>query len=189
MGRIKPKVKRVFSFRKKGPKSSPEAAARQYIAIFFDEFMPGVAGEYEALDSDAEVPKRISLLEYQFEVIYYSLHCLDRAVLVNWGNEYRIAFMDQALYETCCHFASVIPDIAIESFIQSFRDQYNTHQREYSLMTLPTNDNTLKGTLFWEYTKRIMLLFGVGHPYIIAPTIMKGAFNIFTMMCKGAELM
>ncbi|MGA2851220.1 MAG: hypothetical protein ABSE46_19635 [Terracidiphilus sp.] len=168
------------------PRTRPREAARTFIANFFIEFMPGVVGEYELLQNATEGRPKLSLFEFQMEVLIFSLHLLDRAVFVNWGPEYRSAFMDGALSSACEAFSTALPEDSREHFVSCFRTHYNTRQQEYSSMSLPLSEASPKGTLFWEYAKRICQGAGVIHPEIIAPIMMEGASDFFTMMLKIA---
>lgn len=118
-------------------RTPPGQAAPNIIAAFFTGYIPGVESEYELLTKACNGSPQLSLPDLQMEVLILGLHCLDRAVFIKCGVEYRDAFMDHALTYTEQFFATALP----ESTLQYLRDLYNARQREYATMPpLPEKD-------------------------------------------------
>jgi len=168
------------------PITPPEQAGPRIVATFFVEFIPGVENEYELLKKACAGPPKIGLPDLQMETLIFGLHCLDRAVFVIWGADYRNAFMDYALAFAEEAFAAVLPEHIKEHFLEHLRDRYNMRQAEHAAMApLPEKDASPKGTLFWEYAKYICLEAGADP--VVLPTFLKEASAIFTMMNKIAQ--
>jgi hypothetical protein len=168
------------------PKDAPEVGAHKVIAAFFAEFLPGAKNEYGLLQESTSEPLRISLVDFQVEVLLLGLHCLDRDVMAEFGADYRNAFMDSAVTLAADALASVIPEDARDAFLERFEILYNARQREYGAMRLPVGDNSPKGTLFWEFAKRICLDAGAYSPVALAVMI-EEAVSIFGMMVEVTE--
>jgi hypothetical protein len=149
--------------------------------MFLTEFIPGVATEYGLLKEASGSSMKMEIGEFQMDVLIFSLHCLDRTVLANFGAEYRRVFMDHALSFVCGAFSSVLPKNAQEGFSTGFEKHYRTRQCEYSAMMLPLADNSPKGTLFYEYAVRLCRDAGVDNP-VAVQLMMEEAFAIFKMM-------
>ena len=165
------------------PKTPPEKAARQIIAAFFTEYLPGVSGEYGLLKEACQGTPGISLPVLQMEVLIFALHCLDRAAYANYGAEYRNFLMGHALAFTEEGFSAACPEHLRKQFLEDCRDLYNARQREYSSMPpLPEKEASPKGTLFWEYAKRVCN--DAGADPVVIPTLFEGAAAIFMMMNK-----
>jgi hypothetical protein len=165
----------------------PELAAPPIVATLLSEFIPRVKNDYELLEETSDGPPKISLFDLQMETLIFGLHCLDRAVFAHRDATYRTIFMDSALATACRAFAAALPDQARGHFLETFRNHWDTRQREYGAMKLfPGDDGALKGVLGWEYAKRICHDADVENP-IVLTTITEGAGTIFTMMNKIAQ--
>jgi hypothetical protein len=157
------------------------------IAIFFAEYLPGVEKEFELLVRAGEGPLRISLFDLQMETLIFGLHCLDRAILAQFGDEYRTAFMDQAFGFACDAFASALPADLAGDFVERFDKHCRERHQEYSAMKLlPAEGAGPKGVLCWEFAKRVCLSAGVEEPFAFK-VMLEDANDIFTMMNRIAQ--
>ena len=162
-------------------KEPPEETGPRTVASFLSEFIPRLTSEYAFLEEASGHQIKMLLWEFQMEVLIFGLHCLQRTVFANCGAEYRKAFMDHALSFALDAFASVIPQNDRERFLAAFEEHYRTRQREYSAMILPLAEGSPKGTLFYEYGKRLCFNSGVDNPVAVQLMVEQG-FAIFNMM-------
>ena len=169
------------------PKESAEEAAPRVIGIFFAEYLPGVEKEFELLARAGEGPLKISLFDLQMETLVFGLHCLDRAIFAQFGDEYRTAFMDQAFGFACDAFASGLPADLAGDFVERFDKHCWARHQEYGAMKLlPAEGAGPKGVLCWEYAKRICRAAGVEEPLAFKTTV-EEAHAILGMMTNVAQ--
>ncbi len=162
-------------------KTSPEQAGPRIAAALFAEYLDSKA-QYELLEKACDGPPKITFLDLKIEELIFTLHCLDRAVFSHRGTEYRKVFMNHALAFTEKAFADVLSENLRKDFLDHVRERYNLRQGEYAAMPLvPAKDGTAKGTLFWEYAKRICLDAGAEHP-IVLKAILDEAMTTFQAM-------
>jgi tetratricopeptide (TPR) repeat protein len=182
-----PRPESVASASQNTPEAPPEEAGPRTVALFLTEFIPGVAKEYSFLEEAAGGgPINPGLTEFQTEVLIFGLHCLQRTVFANCGAEYRKVFMDHALSFVSAAFSSVLPDHIQKDFSASFEKHYRARQREYSAMILPLGEGSPKGTLFYEYGKRICRDAGVDNPEAVQ-LMMEQGWSIFKMMDRISQ--
>ena len=157
------------------------------IAIFFAEYLPGVEKEFELLVRAGEGPLKISLFDLQMETLIFGLHCLDRAVFAQFGDEYRTAFMDQASAFACDAFALALPADLGGDFVERFDKHRRARQQEYGVMKLiPAEGAGPNGVLCWEFAKRVCLSAGVEEP-LAFKVMLEDAYAILGMMMKVAQ--
>ncbi len=167
-------------------KETAEQAAEKTVFFFLSEYIPGVSTNYELLKNSTDEPLKISLADLQAEILVFGLHCLDRAVFSRFGEEYRKAFMDRAFAIARLALASVAPDDHQTSFLAHIDKFYNGRQREYAALNLPTDQN-VKGTLFWEFGRRVCEDAGVYNPVAVMDMVYEGA-SLFRMMRKTVSI-
>lgn len=163
-----------------------EQAAEKTVFFFLSEYIPGVSINYELLKNSTDELLKISLADLQAEILVFGLHCLDRAVFSRFGEEYRKEFMDRAFAIARLVLASAAPDTHQTSFLAHIDKFYNGRQREYAALNLPMDEN-VKGTLFWEFGKRVCEDAGVYNPVAVMEMVDEGA-SLFKMMCKVVSL-
>jgi hypothetical protein len=180
------------------PTTPPEQAGPRIVALFFTEHIPSIKNWYVYLEESSQDPLKISLSEFQMEVLIFGLHCLDRVVLAHWGAEYRAAFMDHALdfvYERYAEDAAAFAASAEahltaglpEQLLESFSGHCQTRHREYSAMKLfPPDGGALKGVLTWEFSKLICINAGVYNPAAVA-VMDEAARGIFLTLFKVTQ--
>ena len=157
----------------KHPKLPPKDGARKVIVAFFTEFIPSVETEFNLLQKAVKERLRLSLFDLQGEALVFGLHCLDMDVMAQFGTQYQEAFMDVAVPFTAGVLASEYPKDRDE-VLKRFEALYNTRQHEYAAMQRSLGDNPRKGTLLWEYSKRICLKAGVHDPPALEAMIDEG---------------
>jgi hypothetical protein len=148
------------------PTVPPEESGKRMVAAFFTEYFSSVEKDFEQLRIGSNEPLRLSLPEFQIEVLILALHCLDRAAFAYYGAEYRSAFMDSAVSFTVELMTDGIPEDRRTEFAAGFRKHYNEQQASYGALMFPATDE-LKGTLFWEFGKRICEQSGVYNPVTV----------------------
>ena len=168
-------------------KTPPEEAGTRVVANFCVEFLPGVESDYELLRAACNSEPKISYADLQVEVLVYGLHCLDRVVFSHHGADYRNSFMDSALRALeKVSFAAAARGREGDWPLERLRSYYNERQREYGAMVLlPEKGASPKGTLFWEYAKRICLNSNAAPP--IMTYLLDQASTIFEMMDEIAQ--
>jgi hypothetical protein len=148
------------------PTVPPQESSKRIVAAIFTEYFPSVEKDFEQLRTGSTEPLRISLPDFQIEILILALHCLDRAAFAYYGAEYRSAFMDSGVSFAAEAMCEGIPEERRTEFVASFRTHYNQRQAAYGALVFPTTDD-LKGTLFWEFGKRICEQTGVHNPVSI----------------------
>jgi hypothetical protein len=169
------------------PKESPTEAAPRIVGMFLAEWIPGVQKEFELLVMAGEGPLKISLFDLQMETLIFGLHCLDRAIFAQFGDEYRTVFMDQAFGFACDAFSSALPANLGADFVERFDKHCRERHKEYGAMKLlPAEGAGPNGGLCWEFAKRICLLAGVEEP-LAFKVMLENAYAILGMMMKVAQ--
>jgi len=94
------------------------------------------------------------------EMLVLLLHAIDRISFVLLGIEKRKIFMDSLMENIIIILRKAYGDKA-EEVINTFTGKYNERQVEYSSLRLPgNNEQNFGGTLFWEFGKIILNIFG-----------------------------
>ncbi len=97
-----------------------------------------------------------------FEVLLFYLHMTDRISQRHLDRDRAHFFMDTLLPQTRNLLAEDEKNATgLHSFAGELRDMYNDRQLEYSYYRFgPVGEGSLKGTLLWEFDKRISELLG-----------------------------
>jgi hypothetical protein len=92
------------------------------------------------------------------ELIYFSLHLLDRECFARHGEGERNKFMDTLMIEIWKPFLDALPEKSEFTTGQAIIEQANQAQLEYAQYAQlhPEEDQPLGGTLFWEFSKRLV---------------------------------
>jgi hypothetical protein len=169
----------------RGAAESPEHAAERIVFLFMTEFLPGTTAEYEMLKNSTTEPPKMSLADVQAEILVFGLHCLDRAVFVRFGADYRTAFMNKAFSMARIALSAAVPEEDRDSLGQRIDKFYNARQREYCSLDLPTDEN-VRGTLFGEFAKRLCDDAGAYNPIALLAMTDEGV-ALFKMMHKTVD--
>lgn len=104
-------------------------------------------------------PER-SEVDLLVEILLFVLHLLDRLLWVTLGPFKRKVFVDAVLEE----LSRAVKPMGLT--VDTFRDRYNKSQRRYAKCEklLPEDGETFRGTLFWEFGKRLTLRYRVSNP-------------------------
>lgn len=110
------------------------------------------------------------------EGMVFFLHLLDRTAFEFLGPFKRRVFMDAVLEGV----SEISPPAGLQR--ESFRALWNTRQSEYSAYSklYPENEEPWKGTLCWEFAKRIGNQYGDGNPLRITSLASDGMYAIAT---------
>lgn len=113
-------------------------------ALPFAEMMARGLGDESEPESDVE------MLQYILDSLFLALHLIDRLIFAELGAGNRNLFMD-----------SLLPEIAEGMVkagvnVQTFRQSYNEAQVEFSKYPTLLSEPP-KGSLFWEWGKRIAM--------------------------------
>lgn len=115
-----------------------------------------------------------------FELLVLFLHATDRISFSLLGVEKRSLFMD-CLMENVILIIKKAYGVEAEKVVEAFTKTYNERQVEYTSFRLPeNNEQSLGGTLFWEFGKKIA--GKVGRPFPEDPELMLQV----TMMTQAA---
>ncbi len=166
--------------------AAPETAAPPVIAAFFAEFVANADMKYAVLEEHCDGEPKISLFDFQIEVLIYGLHCLDRAVFAFRGAEYRATFMNYGFAFACEMFSDLLPEPTRERFLERFKEHCEARQAEYGAMRPISKDSAMKNVLPYEFSKRLCFDAGVCNPPVQI-VLMKWAGGIMTMMLEVAE--
>jgi len=90
--------------------------------------------------------------------------------------------MDKAYFVARTGLAAGVPDHLRDSYLERLDKRYNGRQCEYGAWK-STMGEPLKGTLFWEYGKRLCLDAGVYNPAVVV-VMANNAASLFEMMHK-----
>jgi hypothetical protein len=111
-------------------------------------------------DNEAELAEEV-VGHYSFEQLLFWLHMLDQLAFLDSTLSKRRAFMDQlveSVFETLA--LSLADDVDLPRFAEYFASIYNERQDEYSKYRQPPRSRreSSRGTLLWEYGKRMAAL-------------------------------
>ncbi len=100
-----------------------------------------------------------------FELIFFYIHLTDRFAYQYIGHEGRVEFLDTFLIKLTQNLAEQhkINGAQIDdtTFLSSFNEAYIQRQKEYGDYKLDAEKGEgLKGTLFWEFDKRVAKILG-----------------------------
>ena len=167
--------------------AAPEQAAPKVAAAYFTEFVAKANKEYALLEEHSDGAPKISLVDFQMEVLVYGLHCLDRAVFAFWEADYRAAFMNRAFTFIGDMFSERMTDSNREQFLKGFKSLCDTRQAEYGVMKpIVGEDGIPKNVLPYEFSKRLCIDAEVYNPPVQI-VLMEWAGGIMTMMLEIAE--
>lgn len=113
------------------------------------------------------------------EGMVFFLHLLDRTAFERFGPFKRRVFMDAILEG----LSETSPPVGLQR--NTFLDLWNERQKEYSAFPklYPENAESWKGTLCWEFAKRMDVEYGSGNPARI--TLMaSGGLSVIEMFRK-----
>jgi hypothetical protein len=148
------------------PKDELEDVAREISPVLVRELLPQARdyyAEFAARNHEVVITQQ-HIWDAQLEEFFFCLSLLDRAVFGKLGPANRTVFMDAVFANVCesIHdtFAAAVPD---ESFRAWFKQTLNLKQSEYGSWQFPSGDN-LKGTIMWEFGKKMTFSLGVTNP-------------------------
>ncbi len=167
------------------PKETPEESGERIAFNFLREYIPGTTTEYDYLRKSTNTAPAMSFEHFQMEMLIFGLHCLDRATFAHYGPGYRDAIMNGAFQIARVMLAEGLPEKLQIGFLARLDRLYDLRQQEYGAWKLTTGENP-KGTLFWEFAKRICLDAEVYNPAAVA-VLSETASGIFTMMNDVVE--
>jgi hypothetical protein len=95
------------------------------------------------------------------ELIYISLHLVDREYFARHGADARDKFMDVLLVETWTPLLDAMPENARSAAGRVIVEQANQVQLEFAQypQLAPEKGLPLGGTLFWEFSKRLVRVY------------------------------
>ncbi len=90
--------------------------------------------------------------EILIELAAYCFHLWDRRLFMFLGPEKRVGFLNILMMRFLEDYHG---DAEIGEFASSFMELSDARQREYAKFRIPRDGNDLKGTLFWEFGKKM----------------------------------
>lgn len=151
--------------------------------VLVKEFLPQVSKFYGEMFSSGTPLSSARIWSLQVEEILFCLHLLDRITASKLSVELKVAFMD-SIFPTVSDALSAVYKNAAEG--EGFRDwvckAYNARQLEYGAYTYPKEGSPDKGTLFWEFGRRMDYLADDTNPVRVMEIAMHG-MSLFEMMC------
>lgn len=98
--------------------------------------------------------------QFAIECIVFYVHLVDRMAFLHLGPAKREVFADRFIVAVVKEILRELSkEISADDFGDALRDTYNQRQMQYAKykVLIPANDEPLKGTLYWEFSK---VLFG-----------------------------
>jgi hypothetical protein len=112
-------------------------------------------------DADEAEPSDEILGQFAVEELMFCLHMIDRTAFMDSTLEQRRNFMDELVGATAgILWSSFAPESDAARFARYFTSIYNARQKEYASYSPPPQgrDENQKGTILWEYGKRMAAL-------------------------------
>jgi len=124
-----------------------------------------------------EPPSPAQVEEVVLEGMLFFLHLLDRTAFERFGPLRRPVFIDAVLEG----ISATSPPLGLER--NDFQDLWNARQEEYSAFAklYPKDAESLKGTLCWEFAKRMGFEYGNPNPAKIT-LIACGSLSMIEML-------
>lgn len=105
---------------------------------------------------DIKFPDPNASRQFVIEVIVFYMHLVDRLAFAHLGAARREIFGDRFVVAVVKEILRELSkDVSADDFCQALRNTYNRRQIQYSQYKklIPPQNEPLKGTLYWEFSK------------------------------------